>query len=69
MSTQYFFPVHMNANACQENLGKIDKGTKILIFINDLLCTELLMREVLQRRDERLKVKCMDAERFMGEVI
>ena len=57
----------MHANICQEPLGQKVRGTEILMFINDLLCTELLMQKVLQREDERLTVKCMNAERFLGE--
>lgn len=58
------FPVH--ANICQDHLGLKVRGTEILMFINDR-STELLMQKVLQRVDERLTVKCMNAERFLEE--
>lgn len=59
--------MHLHSNICQERPGQKVRGTEILMFINDLLCAELLMQKVLQRADERLTVKCMNAERFLGE--
>lgn len=61
-----FFSVHTHANICQEHPGQKVRGAEILMFINDLLCTELLMQKVLQRVDERLTVKCMNAKKFLG---
>lgn len=48
-------------------LARKVSGTEILMSLNDLLCAELLMQKVLQRADERLTVKCMNAERFLGD--
>lgn len=48
-------------------LAKKVSGTENLMSLNDLLCAELLMQKVLQRVDERLTVKCMNAERFLGD--